>query len=121
MSIIGVGVDIETIARFEPGEKTDRLLIRLFTDQETEYCLSQAKPARNFAARFAAKEATVKALTSVLPKLLVTQVEVWKETGSPAPLVRLINGAELPPGVRLHVSLSHADSYATSFVIAETT
>jgi len=119
VSIIGVGVDIESIDRFEASDKTDKLLLRVFTAGESDYCQSQAVPSRHFAARFAAKEATVKALHALLPKLLVTQVEIYKKNDSPSPLIRLINGAELPVGVRLAVSLSHSNSQAIAFVVAE--
>jgi holo-[acyl-carrier protein] synthase len=119
MSIIGVGVDIESIHRFEPSNSSDRLIKRLFTPEEIDYCASQAKPARHYAARFAAKEAVVKSLNSVLPKLLVTQVEVYKDGVSPAPHIRLVGVAALPAGTLLHVSLSHSGDYATAFVVAE--
>jgi holo-[acyl-carrier protein] synthase len=119
VSIIGIGVDIEAVRRFEPSATSDRLIERLFTDNEAAYCRDQAAPARHYAARFAAKEATVKALSTILPKLLVTQVEVFKEEESPVPHIRLIKGAVLDSGITCHVSLSHTDEYATAFVVAE--
>ena len=119
MSIVGVGVDIESISRFEESENSDRLRARVFTEGEITYCLAQAKPARHFAARFAAKEATVKALHSVLPGLLITQLELYKDVGSPAPLIRLIGTPILPDNITLSVSLSHADTHAIAFVVAE--
>jgi holo-[acyl-carrier protein] synthase len=119
MSVIGVGVDIERVDRFLPYEKVGRLIERLFTPLEINYCNTQAVPARSFAARFAAKEATVKALNDILPGLLVTQIEVFKEKNSPVPRIRLKEGAVIPEGVVLHVSLSHTDEYGTAFVVAE--
>jgi phosphopantetheine--protein transferase-like protein len=119
MSIIGVGVDLEAVDRFAAPGCSPELIARIFTEAEAGYCKSQAAPARHFAARFAAKEATVKALNSLIPGLLVTQVEVYKEEGQRAPKVRLINGAALPTGVRLHVSLSHTGTHATAFVVSE--
>jgi holo-[acyl-carrier protein] synthase len=118
MSIIGIGVDIESIDRFELVG-LDRLIKRVFTPAETKYCLAQARPARHFAARFAAKEAVVKALATVCPKLLITQVEIYKEEGCPVPLIRLLNGVALPANISLSVSLSHADPNAIAFVVAE--
>ena len=118
MAIVGIGVDIEEIARFDRVEP-DRLLTRVFTECERSYCFSKRQPGRHFAARFAAKEATVTAVSRTLPGLRITQVELYKEPGSSAPLVRLINGATLPEHLILHVSVSHAKEYATAFVVAE--
>jgi holo-[acyl-carrier protein] synthase len=119
VSICGVGVDIESIERFNPSKNSDRLVARIFTSGEVDYCSAQAMPARHYAARFAAKEATIKALNTVLPELLITQVEVYNVHPSPAPHARLINGAILPDNIRLHLSLSHAAEYAIAFVTAE--
>ncbi|MCK5915223.1 MAG: holo-ACP synthase, partial [Deltaproteobacteria bacterium] len=64
MSIIGIGSDIVKVSRIEKlTERYDkRFLERIFTTAETSYALAKARPALHFAARFAAKEAFVKAL-----------------------------------------------------------
>lgn len=62
--IRGIGVDIVEIARFRRfvDEGNTGLLERLFSDREQEACARRADPASCYAARFAAKEAFLKAL-----------------------------------------------------------
>lgn len=63
MALAGVGVDIVEIARMECIlERTPRFACRVFTDEERAYCESTARPAAHYACRFAAREATLKAL-----------------------------------------------------------
>ena len=63
MALAGVGVDIVEIARMERIlERTPRFARRVFTDEERAYCESTARPAAHYACRFAAREATLKAL-----------------------------------------------------------
>jgi holo-[acyl-carrier protein] synthase len=119
MSIVGVGTDIVSVDRFTISAESQRLLSRVFTAAEREYCLAQVLPAQHFAARFAAKEATIKAVCSILPGLLVTQVEVHKAEGSRSPQVRLISGPMLPDNILLHISISHSETSATAFAVAE--
>lgn len=118
--IIGVGTDIEQVERFLPGPRAERLLKRLFTAREIAYCEGRARPERHYAARFAAEEAAVKALSQLVPHLTVTQVEVLRDPDTGAPGLRLLPpAAMLPATIRLHVSLSHSDAYATAVVVAE--
>jgi len=62
--IYGIGTDIAAIERFQRfiDEKNTTLLERLFTAQERQYCSARKNGASNYAARFAAKEAFMKAL-----------------------------------------------------------
>ena len=64
--IVGLGVDLFDVARMESElRKADPGFTRqLFTRAEIDDCQRQRHPARHFAARFAAKEAIVKALSS---------------------------------------------------------
>jgi len=121
-SVKGVGVDIIEIERVRLAVERggDRLVARVFTPFEASYCNGKRHPERHFAARFAAKEAVVKALR-VPPGLgwLWSQIEVASAGG--------------PPGIRLdgkareraralgvstcHVTLSHSDSHAIAMVV----
>lgn len=57
------GVDLVSVARFrEALERTEGFEERVFTELERAYCRRQADPTIHFAARFAAKEALLKAL-----------------------------------------------------------
>ena len=59
----GVGIDLLEIDRLERAlERHPRLAARVFTEAERDYAAARARPARHLAARFAAKEAVVKAL-----------------------------------------------------------
>jgi holo-[acyl-carrier protein] synthase len=62
--IVGTGIDIAEVPRIRQAIERfgDRFLRRVFTDGEIEYCSSKANPAERYAARFAAKEAAMKAL-----------------------------------------------------------
>ncbi|MBI4476989.1 MAG: holo-ACP synthase [Acidobacteria bacterium] len=64
MKIIGTGLDATEIARVEQTIERfgDRFLQRVFTDREIAYCQHRRRPGPHFAARFAAKEAGMKAL-----------------------------------------------------------
>ena len=63
MAFAGVGVDLVEIARMQRAmERTPRIVERVFTKDEQSYCLKKARPAQHFAARFAAREAVLKAL-----------------------------------------------------------
>lgn len=63
MALAGVGVDIVEIARMERIlERTPRFAARVFTDEERHYCENTTRPAAHYACRFAAREATLKAL-----------------------------------------------------------
>lgn len=114
--IVGIGIDLVDIARFEDViARTPRLLERLFSPAEREL-----KP-RSLAARYAAKEALIKALGGS-EGLHWTEIEITPEpsgrpwftlTGSTASVVdeRGITG--------LHLSMSHDGGFATAYVVAE--
>ncbi|MGW0802102.1 holo-ACP synthase [Nonomuraea sp. NPDC002799] len=114
--ILGIGVDIVDIARFEAAlERTPALRDRLFTEIE------KPLPVRSLAARFAAKEAVAKALGA--PRGLGhLEAEVRRdELGKPE--LRITGKAAevaYDLGVkRWHVSLSHDAGVAVAYVIAE--
>ncbi len=106
-----VGVDIIENERMAKAmARRPRLLDRVFTRQEREYCLSKANPARHFAARFAAKEAVGKALGRGVPSW--QEIEVTSSAGG-RPQVRISGGAEaaaLAAGTgTISLSISHTD------------
>jgi holo-[acyl-carrier protein] synthase len=115
-----VGTDIVSVARIERllRERGDRFAHRWFTPAEVDYCVAKAVPSRHFAARFAGKEAVVKALPGIWTGPLPWRsIEILPQpTGAPA--VRLYGAfaaAVRAAGVRqVQVSLSHCDDYATA-------
>jgi holo-[acyl-carrier protein] synthase len=121
--ILGVGVDLTPISRMQRAfdAHPERLEARLFTDAERAYCRQRASATQHFAARFAAKEAALKAL-HVPEGLRWHELEVIND-GDGAPSFRLTGNAAAAAqkqGVRtLHLSITHADDSAIAFVVAE--
>ena len=87
MNVVAIGLDATEIPRIEASMARygTRFLERIFTDQEQSYCLRRRNPAPHFAARFAAKEAGMKALgTGHSQGVLWRDVEVVRVSGPPA-------------------------------------
>ncbi|GIK77510.1 MAG: holo-ACP synthase [Thermoleophilia bacterium] len=114
--VAGLGIDLIEIDRVERAlERRPRLAGRLFRPGELAACAGRARPARHLAARFAAKEAAIKALGGGFPP---RDVEV---VGSPAPRLRLHGRAAAVAaerGVELAVSLTHSRDNAAAVVLA---
>ena len=114
--IVGIGVDLVDISRFERTlERTPRLLERLFSPAEREL-----KP-RSLAARYAAKEALIKALGGS-DGVHWTEIEVASEESGRPVFVLTGSTAEVlaQRGITMmHLSMSHDAHLATAFVIAE--
>lgn len=115
----GIGIDLLEIERMERAlERHPRLADRLFTDAEQSYAAAKARPARHLAARFAAKEAVVKAL-GLTGGFGLHEIEVL--AGEP-PTVRLTGKAEeAAAGRRVEISLTHSrdNAAAVALVIAD--
>lgn len=120
--IVGVGVDIVDVERFKwMLRRTPATLERTMTPHEIRDDAGRARSAESLAARFAAKEAVVKALGDV-GELRPLDVEVvTASTGRPSVVLsgKLADlSAEL--GItQWHVSLSHDGGNAIAYVIAE--
>ena len=121
--VIGVGIDLEEVARIGEllakwGERIEK---KLFTDGERAYCNARGKREQHFAARFAAKEATLKAL-GVPRGLSWHELEVVS-AGNGAPTLRLggVAAAEAAKrGVqRTHLTLTHAGGLAVAVVVLD--
>ena len=113
----GVGIDLLEIDRLERALKRHpRLAERVFTVAERDYAAARARPGRHLAARFAAKEAVVKALGRS-DGFGLREVEVV--AGKP-PTVRLSGrAAELAQGTEVSISLTHSRDFAAAVAIAE--
>ncbi len=114
--IIGIGVDLVDISRFERTlGRTPALAGRLFAESELD------GPPRSLAASFAAKEAVAKALGAP-PGLSWTDVEVIRDSaGFPRLEIKgTVADAASQRGVRRwHVSLSHDAGMSIAMVVAE--
>jgi holo-[acyl-carrier protein] synthase len=113
----GVGIDLLEINRMERAlERHPRLAERVFTAAEREYAAARARPGRHLAARFAAKEAVVKAL-GLSGGFGLREIEVL--AGEP-PTVRLAGRAAAVAGDRrVEISLTHSRDNAAAVAIAE--
>jgi len=114
--LIGIGIDIvfngrikEAIDRF--GEK---FLKRIYTPKELEYCKTQANYVACLSARWAGKEAVLKAVyqhTGVLLKF--SEIEILGDFGKPARVNLLKNGLK----INIIISLSHEKEYSVAVAL----
>ena len=123
--IAGIGVDLVHVPRIRQAIERwqERFLERVFTADEIAYARRRRDPAEHLAARFAAKEAALKALgTGLSMGVRWREVEVRRARGEPPRLALSGRTAALGAarGVRvLHVSLTHDGEYALAQVLAE--
>ena len=123
--IVAIGIDIIEVARIrEVLLRTPRFRERVFTPAERAYCDSRgAVAAQHYAARFAAKEAALKALqTGWRGGISWQDVEVAsRESGAPylllhGPVLELFNNSG---ATATHLSLSHTTEHAIAQVVLE--
>ncbi|MBP7126295.1 holo-ACP synthase [Myxococcota bacterium] len=121
--ILGVGTDVVTIPDFERRmERSPGLEQSVFAPEESAYCRSMARPAQHFAARFAAKEAVLKALGTGWAEGVDFRDVVVVRDARGAPSVRLEGGAAARlegRSARVHLSLSHAGETAMAVAVLE--
>jgi holo-[acyl-carrier protein] synthase len=123
--IVGTGVDITEVARIKAAVERfgERFLRRVFTPEEVRYALSKANTAERLAARFAAKEAAMKAIgTGLRHGVTWHDVEVVRLPGGRPTLKLTGKAAEFAERLgckRIHLSLSHTQEQAIAHVILE--
>ena len=121
--MIHTGIDVVQVARLEAAlERWPRLAERLFTDDERRYAAARPHPVESLAARFAAKEATMKALGVGLGAFGFHDVEVVRASSGKPSLKITGAAADLARAqsvTALHLSITHTDSTAEAVVIAE--
>ncbi|HET9672571.1 MAG TPA: holo-ACP synthase [Actinomycetota bacterium] len=121
MEIVGLGVDLCEIARVERAiSRHPTFRARVFTPEEIAYCDGKARPAESYAGRFAAREATIKALGGYRGR-------GWQDISvtrhpSGAPAIRLDGNAKRRAdalGVTdVLISFTHERTSAVAFAIA---
>lgn len=121
--IVGVGCDIIEIERIARAIKSESFIRRVFTAEEAAYCQRRGQQAAaSFAARFAAKEAVLKALGTGLREGSLQEIAVDND-GLGKPLVQLSGHFAMLAkqlGVKnIQISLSHSKELATAYVIME--
>lgn len=122
--IVGLGTDIVDIKRIEKisNKYKKKFANRILSATEYKLWQSEKYPHRYLAKRFAAKEATLKALGIGLGKVKFQDIEI-KRLKSGAPVLRLHNYAKVLQkklnANRLHVTISDEIAYAVATVILE--
>src|SRR5262252_8215691 len=123
--IVGTGIDIAEVPRIAESVQRfgERFVRRVFTEEEIRYCNSKANRVERFAARFAAKEAAMKALgTGWNRGVRWRDIEVVRQRGS-RPTIKFYGvAAEFAAKLGTNntaLSLSHTPEQAIANVILE--
>ena len=121
--ILGIGLDLCEVGRIRRllEKDRDRFVRRVYRPPEIAYCDARRRPELHYAARFAAKEAFLKALGRGW-RLGWTQLEVARgQSGKPDLILHGKAAAEAARrGVlRAHLTLTHTDDTAAAVVILE--
>ncbi len=123
--IVGTGIDLAEVPRIAAAIERfgDRFLRRIYTENEIRYCDSKANRIERYAARFAAKEAALKAIgTGWSHGVSWVEVEVRREPGGRPTIAFHGKAGEFAArlGVkRAALSLSHTKDQAIAAVILE--
>lgn len=115
----GVGIDIISIARFRKLKKDKIFLNKIFTRREIEYCLAGVNPAQHLAARYAGKEAVVKAVNCLGNNRLsvadYSKIEIINDkNGVPRVEIKKMEFKNLI----IKISLSHCEQKAVAYAFA---
>lgn len=118
--IKGIGCDIIDISRIEKVMHNTRFIDKVYTQYE-QACI-KSKSVHTAAGIWAAKEAVSKALGTGFAGFTVKDIEIQHDNNG-KPFVILHDGAEIVSSnqciKRIHISISHEDTYAMAFAIAE--
>lgn len=122
--IAGIGTDLVEIARIASKiESNEAFKKHVFTDAEIEYCESKKQPAMHYAARWAVKEAFLKAFgVKFIGNQRLPEIETIRdEHGNPDIQLsgETLAGFKEKGFAFSHVSISHTDTHAMAYVIIE--
>jgi len=117
--IVGVGLDVVDIARW--AQNLENIQAQIFTARELAACADRADRIDALAARFAAKEACIKALGAGIRDGALRQIEITSNGGPPeVQLTGALLERARERGVRsTHVSLTHQEGIAAAMVVLE--
>lgn len=118
--IYGIGTDIIEVSRIDSNiiKHGQKFLDKVFTIEEQIYCKTFRHSAKNFAGRFAAKEAVVKALgTGISDGLTWLDIEILNDLNGKPYLVISNPLKERYENPNIQLSISHCNEYATAVAI----
>ena len=120
----GIGTDIVRIERIRASvvKFKEKFQSKIFTFEEWKYCWNKKNPYPSLAARFAAKEAVLKALGTGKGKISWLDIEVKLDTNGKPNINLSGSAAETARSQYIscfNLSLSHCSEYAVAFVVAE--
>jgi holo-[acyl-carrier protein] synthase len=120
--VIGIGTDLVELDRFRLAlQRTPRIVERLFSDAERAYALKQPDPTERFAARFAAKEAVLKAMGIGLWQFPLRDIEVVRaDSGQPSVVLhgRAATLAAEQGVTSWRLTMTHTDRVASATAVA---
>lgn len=111
-----IGVDCIEIKRFFKYKNDFYFLSKIFTEKEINYCKDRNNSCQHYAARYAGKEAVMKAISHFGIQLSPVQIEILNDTKG-IPYVTI--NAEHCGKYKIRISLSHSDEIAIAFVVME--
>ncbi len=118
---ITTGIDIVNVERIKKlvKQKKEKFLKRIFSDKEISYCEKKVNKYQHYAARFAAKEAFLKALPQSSTILTYKDIEVHKNFN--APYIRVnTEGKKITNKIKSSsVSIAHEKEFAIAVVVLE--
>jgi holo-[acyl-carrier protein] synthase len=120
--VIGIGTDLVELDRFRLAlARTPRLVDRLFSADERAYAERRKDPTERYAARFAAKEAVLKAMGVGLWRFPLRDIEVVRATSGQPSIVLHGKAAAVAAEVGVtswRLTLTHTDTVAQAIAVA---
>lgn len=120
--IVGIGIDVVEIQRMKKviDEWGDLFLERVFTSNELKYSLTKRNFVQHLAARFAAKEAVAKAISTGWSGIFRWKDVEISNDRSGKPVIALYGKLKEHFSVnKIYVSLSHSENVVVAFVVVE--
>ncbi len=113
--IQSIGLDIIEVSRFTllARRREQKSWTECFSPEELTYCFGKTNPALHLAARFAVKEAMIKAYSTLAIPLTYNAISVENSGGIP----KIICPAAYTDTLTPHVSISHTTAHAAAFVV----
>ncbi|PWR69626.1 holo-ACP synthase [Methanospirillum stamsii] len=113
---IEIGADIIDNNRFD-GDilLNESFLKKYFSDEEIVYCFSQYDPKQHFAARFAGKEAVIKALSQFGIDIRISDIEISLKNNAPS--IKILNEQANIKNLKIKISISHCEDKSIAFAI----